>query len=121
MSNVTWTQRLCLETRALLDKLTKWDRLVTSRDKGYLTAGEDIIGCVTGCISVALEMDEKGVPVWLFVVRPGSRTIEKNIIPLSNLLKQALLSRGGPELRSSTKIRSPRRLILASTTGNPVK
>lgn len=76
--NVTWAQRCFLEVRALLDKITKWDR-ITPKGEGYPEADNNLMGCVTDRVQFAHEMYEKGVPVWL-VRRPSQVSDEANII-----------------------------------------
>ncbi|KAJ3557757.1 hypothetical protein NP233_g11662 [Leucocoprinus birnbaumii] len=66
MMTVTAAQRYCLTTKAIVDKINKWDALVTSGN--IQPVDNTIMGCVTGHLTSAIEFYEKGVPVWL--VRP---------------------------------------------------
>ncbi|KAJ3567634.1 hypothetical protein NP233_g6237 [Leucocoprinus birnbaumii] len=59
---VTSAQRFCLTTRALLDKITKWDNVRLSDD--IHVVDNSIMGCVTDRPSLVEEMYAKGVPVW---------------------------------------------------------
>ncbi|KAJ3566665.1 hypothetical protein NP233_g6856 [Leucocoprinus birnbaumii] len=69
---LTSAQRAILETRALLDKINKWDKLPASEQ--IRPTDHSILGCVTDRIPLAYEMYAKGVPVWL--VRPPSQISE---------------------------------------------
>lgn len=83
---VAATQRYCLETRAWLDKFTKWDRLPTSQKDGSpLPVDHGIIGCVTDRLPLVAEMLGKGVPVWL--VRSASM-----VPPEINVVQQILVT-----------------------------
>src|SRR5262249_21369030 len=61
---VAAAQRACLSTRAVLDKIKKWDSM------SIASSGVDhrILGCVTDRLAIVHEMFDKGVPVWY--VRP---------------------------------------------------
>ncbi|KAF9445345.1 hypothetical protein P691DRAFT_777636 [Macrolepiota fuliginosa MF-IS2] len=60
---VATVQRFYLETRALLDKIEKWDPLVTFGQKYKVNL--EIIGTITDRLGLAYELFDKGVPVWL--------------------------------------------------------
>jgi hypothetical protein len=65
MLTVAAAQRSCLATRAILDKIKKWDSMsLTSSPR----VNDRILGCVTDRLTIVHEMFEKGVPVWY--VRP---------------------------------------------------
>lgn len=59
---VAAAQRYCLETRAMLDKIKKWDPMTTTSEQR--PADSTIMGCVTDSAPVAYLLHEKGVPVW---------------------------------------------------------
>ncbi|KAJ3564612.1 hypothetical protein NP233_g8187 [Leucocoprinus birnbaumii] len=62
MLTVTAAQRFCLTTRALLDKIMRWDNLRLSDD--IRAVDNSIMGCITDRPSFVEEMYAKGVPVW---------------------------------------------------------
>jgi hypothetical protein len=62
---VAAAQRACLSTRAILDKIKKWDPMSLATSS---PVDNRIIGCVTDRLSVVYDMFERGVPVWY--VRP---------------------------------------------------
>lgn len=62
LQTVAAAQRYCLETRAILDKITKWDPMKPT--SGERPTDTTILGSVTDSKSVAYLMQQKGVPVW---------------------------------------------------------
>ncbi|KAF9442095.1 hypothetical protein P691DRAFT_642692, partial [Macrolepiota fuliginosa MF-IS2] len=68
MLTVSAAQRYCLTTRAIIDKIKKWDRM-PMLDKAH-PVDNTILGCITDRIPIIYELFEKGVPVWY--VRPAS-------------------------------------------------
>ncbi|KAJ3573912.1 hypothetical protein NP233_g2127 [Leucocoprinus birnbaumii] len=83
-ATVAIVQRLYLETRALLDKIEKWDRLSTLQQKHK--TNPSIVGTVTDRLGLVYDFFAKGVPVWL--VRPPA------LIPRTiNIVKHGALTR----------------------------
>ncbi|KAJ3566667.1 hypothetical protein NP233_g6859 [Leucocoprinus birnbaumii] len=68
MYTYTCAQRSCLEVRALLDKIQKWDELPPLKDPRPVNNA--ILGCVTDRAPVVDGLYAMGVPVWY--VRPLS-------------------------------------------------
>jgi hypothetical protein len=76
-------QRYCLETRALLDKIIKWDAR-EYHSETYPPANSKLLGCITDRVPVLYDMYEKGVLVWF--VRPPSRVSSS-----TNICEQGLI------------------------------
>jgi hypothetical protein len=78
-------QRYCLETRAMLDKITISKNPPFQTDN-YPRANNARLGCVTDCITLVHEMYERGIPVWY--VRPSSQVpITTNIMEQGHIIR----------------------------------